>query len=337
MSCGGDTAATMSTAHAIDALLRASSLSAERVRLVARVYCDVYRISPGRASGVAGDVSLRVYPAERADVAPIEAEVAWLRALAEAGLHVQRPIADERGNFIRSWHPDPALPPRHAVLLTWLGGRAHDRGLTPARLRRVGTLAAQLHLTSARLAQEGAIATGRLAFESDLRAWAGGARPRTQALGRTFVAASMAAAQRVSDELAHLSTAPEAWGFLHGDLHQWNLLFARDVAGAIDFSDCGWGHRAMDLAAPLQFLRYWLVDQHDHRAAYPQLQDALLRGYADVGSLPSDIERHIATCIVARLFVSLDWILDAWPSPDHRPWRAKFLRGCEQAFRVYAG
>lgn len=123
---------------------------------------------------------------------------------------------------------------------------------------------------------------------------------------------------------------------MHGDLHQWNLLFARDVAGAIDFSDCGWGQHAMDLAAPLQFLCHWLLDQHDHRAQAPRLQEALLRGYSEVAALPADIERQVDLYIVERMFMSLDWILEDWPHPGHRPWRAQFLDGCAQAFRVYA-
>jgi Ser/Thr protein kinase RdoA (MazF antagonist) len=316
--------------HAIDGVLHAAGLRAQRVRRVAKVYCDVYRIRP---QGGASDVALRVYPAARVDRTAIEAEIAWLAALADEGLHVPRPIADERGEFIQRWSPDPS---RHAVLVTWLGGRMHDRGLTPERLRRVGVLTARLHRTSARLVREGAIATRRLAYESDLLAWAGGTRAGTQALDDSFRAAAMAAARGVAEELAVLPRTPDAWGFVHGDLHQWNLLFSGDAAGAIDFSDCGWGHAAMDLAGPLQFLRHWLVDQHDHRAQFPRLQEALLRGYSEVAPLPHGIERQVDLYIVARLFMSLDWILDDWPRPDHRPWRAKFLRGCEDAFRAWA-
>ena len=316
--------------HAIDALLRSSGLVAERVRPVARVYCDIHRITTARG----GDVSLRVYPAERTDATAVEAEVAWLRALADAGLHVPRPIADGDGRFIHRWQPDPAQPPRRAVLLTWLDGRMHDRGLTPERLHRVGVLTAQLHRVSARLVRDGAIATDRRAYDCDLRAWAGEARAR--ALGPDAAVAARAAARRLAGDLASLPTSPDAYGFIHGDLHQWNLLFARDVAGAIDFSDCGWGHHAKDLAAPLQFLRHWLTDQHDHRPQAARLQEALLRGYASVASLPADIERQVDTYVVARMFMSLDWILDDWPSPDYRPWREKFVRGCAQAFRAYA-
>ena len=320
----------MQAQHAIDALLRSCGLEARRVRPVAQVYCDIHRISCTHG----GDVALRIYPAERADLAPIAAEVAWLRAASDDGLHVPRPIADRDGRFVHRWQPDPSRPARHAVLLAWLGGRIHDRGLTPERLRRVGVMTARLHRVSARLVREGSIATDRLALDCDLHAWA--APARASALGGQAAPAAQAAAARVLDELAALPRPADAWGFIHGDLHQWNLLFARDVAGAIDFSDCGWGHHAMELAAPLQFLRHWLLDQQDHRPQSARLQDALLQGYASIGSLPVDIERQIDVHVVARMFMSLDWILDDWPSPSYRPWRAQFVDGCAQAFRAYA-
>ena len=266
--------------HAITALLRSCGLAALRVRRVAQVYCDIHRVTLAPGGARTGDVALRIYPAERDDVRPIETEIAWLRALADEGLHVPRPLPDEHGRFLHRWQPDPARPARHAVLLSWLDGRMHDRGLTPERLRRVGALTARLHRSSARLAAAGAIATDRLAYDSDLRAWAGVTRSR--ALGREDGAAARAAARRLADDLARLPRGPRHHGFVHGDLHQWNLLFARDVAGAIDFTDCGWGHHAMDLAAPLQFLRHWLLPQHDHRAQAPRLQEALLRGYSNV-------------------------------------------------------
>jgi Ser/Thr protein kinase RdoA (MazF antagonist) len=316
--------------HAMAALLRSCGLAARRVRRIAQVYCDIQRITPTEG----GDIALRIYPAERADARPIETEIAWLRALADEGLHVPRPIADAQGRFLHRWQPDPAVPPRHAVLLAWLDGRMHDRGLTPLRLRRVGTLMARLHRSSARLVAAGAITTDRPAYDSDLHAWAG--VTRAGALGREAGAAARAAASRLAEELGKMPTTPDSHGFVHGDLHQWNLLFARDVAGAIDFTDCGWGHLAMDVAAPLQFLRHWLLDQHDHRAQAPRLEEALLRGYSDVAPLPPGIERQLDVYVVARMFMSLDWMLDDWPRPDHRPWRTQFVAGCAQAFRAYA-
>jgi Ser/Thr protein kinase RdoA (MazF antagonist) len=315
--------ATPATLSAIEAAVRASGFEPGRVRLVARLDCEVWRIA---CRG--GDVCLRIYRASRIERAPIEAEVAWLRLLADEGVHVPRPLADGDGRFIRSWQPDPAGPPRHAVLLAWLGGRMHDRGLTPRRLHRVGVLAARLHAASARLVQAGAIATARRSHELALDAWCAGAYPGSQALGERLRAGARAAAARLRQELDALPRDPSSWGFIHGDLHPWNLLFEGDRAGAIDFSDCGWGHRAFDLASTLHWLRHPLAGNHDHGDGRARLQDALLEGYASAGTLPPDVERQIDLFIVQRLLLTLEWMLDDWPRLDHRPWGPGFLAAC---------
>ena len=317
----------------LSAFLASYGLAPERVRLVAQLDCDVYRIATSDASR--SDLSLRIYPATQHDLAPIAAELAWLSALATGGVHVPRPLPDESGQFIRMWQTDPAAPPRHAVLLTWLNGRMHDRGLTPERLRRIGTLTAQLHRTAAELTQTGAITTTRLACKTDLALWAHGRRPGTARLSKRLLALTRPAAQRLLDDLAAFPQDPSAFGFIHGDLHPWNILFARDVAGAIDFSDCGWGHFAMDLAASLQYLKFPLADNADHRPQYARLHDSLLEGYASVRALPPGVERQTAVLMVARLFMTLEWILDDWPALDHRAWGPGFLLGIEGALRGY--
>jgi Ser/Thr protein kinase RdoA (MazF antagonist) len=317
----------------LSAFLACYGLAPERVRRVAQLDCDVYRIAPGDASR--RDLSLRIYPATKRDLAPIAAEVAWLTALAAEGVHVPRPLPDEHGRFIRSWQTDQRLPPRHAVLLTWLHGRMHDRGLTPERLRRIGALTANLHRVAADLTQAGAITTPRLAYDVNLALWAQGRRSGTAGLSKPLLGLTQAAARRLLDDLAAFPQDSSAFGFIHGDLHGWNILFARDVAGAIDFSDCGWGHFAMDLAASLQYLKFPLAGNVDHRPQYARLHDGLLEGYAAVRALPHGIERQIEVCIVARLFMTLEWILDDWPAPDHRAWGPGFLRGLEPALRGY--
>ena len=317
----------------LSAFLAAYGLAPERVRRVAQLDCDVYRIATSDATS--RDLSLRIYPATKHDLAPIAAEVAWLSALADEGVHVPRPLPDESGQFIRAWQAGPASPPRHAVLLTWLNGRMHDRGLTPERLRRIGTLTAQLHRRAAELTRIDAIATTRLACDTDLALWAEGRRPGTAGLSKRLLSLTQAAAQCLLDDLAAFPKDPSAFGFIHGDLHPWNILFERDVAGAIDFSDCGWGHFAMDLAASLQYLKFPLAGNFDHRSQYARLHDSVLEGYADVRALPHGVERQIEVLIVARLFMTLEWILDDWPAPDHRAWGPGFLLGLEPALRGY--
>jgi Ser/Thr protein kinase RdoA (MazF antagonist) len=321
--------------QAVDSLLAAYGLKAASVRPVAQLDCDVYRITPARAAEGDGDYSLRIYPESKSDIAPIEAEVAWLAALADEGVHVPRPVRDCQGKLIQQWRSAPGTTPRHAVLLTWLRGQMFDRGLTPMRLHRVGTMTAHLHRVAAPLTHSGAIATPRLAYATDLAQWAREPKTRPGFLSEDQGALAREAAAPLAGELNALPQDAGSFGFVHGDLHLWNILFWRGAAGAIDFSDCGWGHRALDLASTLQYLKYPLADNHDHRAQYGHLQAALLDGYASVQALPANVVQQIDLYLIARLFVTLDWMLDDWPVPDHRAWGPGFLSGSQQVLRAY--
>lgn len=320
---------------ALVALLADHRLRATRTRLVAHLECEVHRVSVRAPDGSVRDLVLRIHSADSTDAVPIEAELAWLQALAEDGVHVPRPLADVEGRRVHVWRARADEAPRLAVLLEWLPGRMHDRGLTPARLHRVGVLTARLHRVGARLAAEGRLAGGRIAYMSDLAGWAGGAHDATPVLAPRLRMLARRVAGRLVDELAVTSAGNGAPGFVHGDLHPWNLVFWRDVAGAIDFSDCGWGPIALDFASTLQYLRHPLAHNHDHRAQYARLHGALLEGYASLLALPADIERQIDLHVVARMFGTLDWILQDWPRLDHRAWGPGFLRGVEDIFEAH--
>lgn len=314
------------THAAAQTLLQRFGVDAAALRCVARLAHEVWRVRPRQG----GDLALRLYPAATADVAAIGTELDWLGALADAGLHVPRPRAAPGGRRLL-WAPDG----RPAVLLTWLGGRQHDRGLTPARLRQVGAFTGAAHRIADAQAAAGRVRLQREAVPLDLGPWASGSRPGTERLPAALRDVLRPAAARLAAEIDAFGRAPDTWGFIHGDLHPWNLLFVRGAAGAIDFSDCGWGHRAMDLAATLQYLRDPLAGNHDHRASYAALHAALLDGYAAERVLPSDAARQVDTLITARLFGTLEWMLDDWPALDHRAWGPGFINGAREALRTY--
>jgi Ser/Thr protein kinase RdoA (MazF antagonist) len=211
----------------------------------------------------------------------------------------------------------------------------HERGLTPERLHRVGVFAGRMHGVAARLERTGILRTRRLAFTPDLGAWARGTRTGLRSLSPGLVALAPEVARRVAGELDAMPCGPASHGFIHADLHPWNLLFARDIAGAIDFSDCGWGHFALDLATVLQYLKFPLEGHHDHSRRYPELRARLLEGYAQAQALPPNLDAQIDTYLVARLFSTLEWMLDDWPSLHHHRWGPAFQRTCQQAFRTY--
>ena len=82
-------------------------------------------------------------------------------------------------------------------------------------------------------------------------------------------------------------------------------------------------------------LRHPLAGNHDHRGQYSLLRDALLRGYAAESTPPSNLERQVSVLVTARLFLTLGWILDDWPTVDHRPWGPGFVRGSQLALREW--
>ncbi len=310
----------------IDTLLSRYGVRADALRCVARLDCEVWRVR--RKAGP--DLALRIYPQGHQDRAAIDTELDWLEALAAAGLYVPLPQCSAEGTRLHR-HPDG----RHAVLLTWLDGRHCDRGLTPARLQAVGRFTGALHRVATALHAAGRVRLQREATPLDLPAWARGTRPGMERLRTTHRALLRDAAARLHEEIETFGRAPESWGLVHGDLHPWNLLFVRGAAGAIDFTDCGMGHRAMDLAATLQYLRYPLVNNHDHRRQYPALHDALLRGYAAEHTSSPDLAHQVSVLVTARLFLTLAWMLDDWPTLDHRPWGPGFIRGSQRALRAW--
>lgn len=310
----------------IETLLRHHGVRAAALRCVARLDCEVWRVRPRTGP----DLTLRLYPACHQDRAAIDTELDWLEALAASGLHV--PVPQRRADGTRLHrHPDG----RSAVLLTWLAGRQHDRGLTPARLESVGRLTGAMHRVAAAQHAAGRVHTQREAAPLGLPAWAAGTRTGMDRLGATHRAVLRDSAARLHALIEAFGRGHECWGLVHGDLHPWNLLFVRGAAGAIDFTDCGMGHHAMDLAATLQYLRYPLAGNHDHRRQYTRLRDALLRGYAAESTPAPDLDRQVSVLVTARLFLTLAWILDDWPAVDHRPWGPGFVRGSQRALRAW--
>jgi len=316
--------------RAIDALLARYGRQATSTRLVARLDCEIHRITCG-----GGDLALRIYAEERADRAAIDTEIGWLEALADAGLHVPGPLADRSGRTLQVWQPDPARPARHAVLLSWVGGRQLDRALRPLHLKRVGELTARMHRVAERLVAEGRIGTARRADMPDLAGWADGRRPHAGRVSPALRSRLRETARRLQNDIAALPGDSGSFGLVHGDLHLWNLLFAGGAAGAIDFSDCGFGPHALDLAATLQYLRFPFVHNHDHRAVFPALQQALFEGYAAHRALPVRVEHQVEVCTVARMLNTVEWVVDVWQRPDLRAWGPGLLRRAGTIFDGY--
>lgn len=315
----------------IEMLLANYGISGAKRQHIFTTDFDIYRIE---TTDQHDGRSLRVYADEAIHVEDIRSEIEWLLALKDHGLHVPKPLSDGSGQYIHTLATENGGF-RYGVLLTWLSGRFFDKGLTPQRLYRVGFLTGNLHTISERLTKVGHLQTKRLAFDIDFEAWKDGRRTKSMSLSRSMDEVIRCAADKVQAELSALTTDATHYGFIHSDLHQWNYLFLGREAGAIDFGDCGWGHYALDLATVLQYLKYPIAGNWDHRFQYDKLKDALLLGYAEAKCLPPAVEDQIDIYIIARMLYALEWILDDWPQVDYLPWGPRFLNQSEVVFKEY--
>lgn len=130
---------------------------------------------------------------------------------------------------------------------------------------------------------------------------------------------------------------PRNHGWVHGDLHLWNLLFHGRQAGAIDFSDAGFGLHAQDLASCLQYLRHPWVGNHDHGTRLAVMQAQLLEGYARWRPLPPGVQGQIDVCVAIRMVNTVEWMLDQWPRLDWRPWGPGFLQRVAASLARWTG
>lgn len=297
--------------------LAAWGVRAQRLRCVSRSHAEVWRVRPGPA---AAELALRRYPAEDGGADALDAELTLLRAAADAGLHVPRPLATPDGR----WRV-PLGDGTQAVLLQWLHGRQLWAGLRPVHLRQLGVFIARLHGVSSALVRQGA-GPPRAAWGPDLAALALGPERLRQWGGTALQHAVAGAAARLQRQLAQWPVDPAHRGWIHGDLHPWNLLFHHRQAGAIDFSDGGWGFLAQDLASALQFVRHPLDDGVDHRAQAPAFEAALLDGYASVRALPAGWPAQRQSLGRLRLLSTLQWMLSDWPGPSAWAWGPAWLR-----------
>jgi hypothetical protein len=163
---------------------------------------------------------------------PAHAAGLRLATLARGGLEVPMPRRCHGGGWVVERGQEKAM------LLHWLPGRTLFDGLRPVHLHRVGRWLARLHRAG------DALEAGRAAVLPDLDGLGNG--PAALAA----MGGSRAAAQRRPGRRRPARVALSGWprdpvhhGFVHGDLHPWNLAFRGGAVGAFDFDEAGQGWR----------------------------------------------------------------------------------------------
>ena len=250
--------------------------------------------------------ALRVHrPGYRSDAA-IRSEVAWMRALAEAGVPTPAVLPTRDGDVVTRAEAPGVPESRQCDLVAWvegepMGSLEHGVALGPEALRKgyrtVGAIAGRIHA-------HGATWTRPPGFERptwDADALVGerpvfGRFEDLEEIPDDVLRTLRAARDRAHERLAALPP-PEL--LVHGDLIPDNLLAAGDRVRVIDFDDCGFGWPAFELVTSLFPL---LVS-----GGFEAGREGWLEGYRAVRPLPDAALEAEPDLVMARALSYLGW------------------------------
>ena len=230
------------------------------------------------------------------------AELAFLRHLADAGINVQRPIAETTLS-------DGTM----ATLLTWLDGHhITEVEFTPEMQRQIGTMAARLH-QAARGFDHPAMrrydATHVARMAADIRRMG-----ERYGLHPGEIDVTCQAAQVIEDRLR---SAAAEFVPIHCDLSQSNILLTECGLAPIDFSLFGLGHPMHDLGI--------LIGNVSTLAQRKAITD----GYAQAGGridLPLLDAGMTLGLLEAMVFHADVWPKEDWFAPRLTRWVNEMLR-----------
>ena len=235
---------------------------------------------------------VRVCPPGGRSDAELDAELAWLAALArDTTLTV--PLARFSTRTATPELPDGA----RCIAFTWVQGR--PCGSRPSRrlVADLGRVIATLHQHARGFRPPPGFT--RPVLDIGYLTWAGTwhagqlARRPVDPATRRLLAET---AGRVEAVLALLGQNPAGYGVVHADLCLDNVLDHDGQARPIDFDDASWGHYALDLAIAADNIP-------------EDLHQVLLDGYQTVRPLPSGYEEHQAALLAARRLYLAVWHL----------------------------
>jgi Ser/Thr protein kinase RdoA (MazF antagonist) len=170
----------------------------------------------------------------------LEAEMAYLQHLTQAGLTVAQPIPSQAGNLIEAVETPSGL--FYATLFEGLTGQQFEiEQLTLPMFQQWGQALGALHAAS-----QGYRATGRLGWQYQLATVARNL-PREEKATRRLLG-------RIERELETMRMVNENYGIIHFDFEQDNLVWQDGRIAMLDFDDCAWSWFVADIAYALREL-----------------------------------------------------------------------------------
>lgn len=274
-----------------------------------------------RASGTDGSsYVLRIHTSGRDTVQSIGSELKWLLGIRrDTQIIVPNPVRGLDGSFVQEVSGDGLIDSRFCVLFEWIDGETLNEELTAKEFYGIGQVMAGLHEHAGQFVNSEVLVLDRQSY--------GCGKDWEDVLSDSMVSRRFAAragpvfahaANQINTKIAELGDGRYVYGLIHQDLHPGNFLFAGDEVRVIDFEACGWGHYAYDMAVTIQYMQ-----------DYPNchiLENAMLEGYQTIRPLPGRFRESIDWFKIARILVTVSWILDDCPNSVHSAWVPKYLR-----------
>jgi len=229
-------------------------------------------------------------------------EMTWLAALsAEGGLPVPAPVPTLDGKLCLTI-ATPGIPDGRIVsLMRWIDGGRFTKRMQSTHAKAWGRMVGRLHAFAATWKPpEG--------FDRFTWDWEGLLGGRGMSRSVEELVASMPVhlqepfqiiSRDARNVTASLGKSTEAFGLIHTDMYQGNVLYKDGEVFPIDFEDCGFGYWLWDIAVPLE--------SEPWTDGWYRMRDDFLDGYLPVHPLPDAQLKHLDLFLAMDYATSLLW------------------------------
>ncbi len=269
---------------------------------------EVYRFAKDAKPYI---LRLSAKPAE--DANNIEAEVRWIRYLAENGVQASLPILTTDGRLTAI-----CKDKEHCAIATafeWAPGVTFNQAPQlwgPSLFRQWGALMGKMHR----------LTKSYTPWDSDrMRAGWSPAQIDNPYLREGDYRILLDRLRSHERNLANLPIDDRSYGLIHHDFHPYNFHIEQGSMTVFDFDDAIYGWFALDIGIAAAHAVWWgspEQDRHSKRAFAERFMDAFLTGYLKENALDPFWIQQIPVFMDYRNISSYFWWLSGWDGEEGR-------------------
>lgn len=242
------------------------------------------------------DFALRVNVNSKRNLANLDAEVAWIRYLADqTSVKVPHVIENREGSLHTSITDEGTEREVHCIVYSWIEGEELDDEPTDDQLKALGAAMATMHQVAP--AFELPPGSSLPTFDEPLWWTKDFLLSEKSVLNDDAKELISQALASIRDGVAkfYINQTPRV---IHADMHGGNALWKGHNLSIIDFDDCGLGLPIQDFATALYYL-----DTPEQDAAFKE-------GYKSVAPIPECSEQDLKMFFLQRRIILLNYLYE---------------------------